>query len=111
MFAAGSWLFMDMHLYFPAPFVQDPAKKVRKLKKRNQKSKAKKGLGKKAKKASFRKGGSKKGVLKSRKGKKPTSGNGATYNGYDLTAVPREAWPCLDKPNRGQKNYTLNCGA
>ena len=56
MFAAGSCLFMDMQLYFPAPFVQDPAKKDRKLKKRNQKSKAKKGLGEKGKESELSQG-------------------------------------------------------
>ena len=86
---------------------QDPAKTERKKKKKN------KGNGKrssKTKKASFKKNGGKKGLLTSRKGTEVPATCEATYNDYDLTPLPREAWPCGDKPNRGKHSYTLNHG-
>lgn len=83
---------------------QDPAKTERKKKKNKGKSSGK------TKKASFKKNGGKKGMLTSRRGTEVPATCEATYNDYDLTPLPREAWPCGDRPNRGKQSYTLNHG-
>ena len=64
----------------------------------------------KAKKASFKHGGGKKGKLASRKGTDIPATCEATYNGYDITPLPKEAWPHVDRLNRGEYSYTLNGG-
>ena len=33
-----------------------------------------------------------------------------TYGHYDLSEIPREAYPCTEKSNRGKHSYTLSDG-
>lgn len=87
-----------------------------KVSKSRKKRKSKGSVSKKnKKKASFKHSGGRKGVKGSKKSKKDkkveAKPDPTVYNIYDLTPLPREAWPQLDKPNRGNHSYTLNFGA
>ncbi len=84
----------------------------KKRKKNNGKGSAKSSGGFAKKKASFKHHGGKKVLKKKTKAKcatKPAPEN-TVYHVYDLTPLPREAWPQWDKPNRGKHSYTLNFG-